>query len=108
VELIGKNQSAVTKTLLDSGATGNLINTQFTKKHHMNIQKLEQSIPVYNIDNTENCNGKIEYFNIVLGTDWLHEHNPEIKWQNFNLKFTRCPDTCHIQGLCTVHAKLSD
>ncbi|KDQ58052.1 hypothetical protein JAAARDRAFT_82576, partial [Jaapia argillacea MUCL 33604] len=35
---------------------------------------------------------------IILGTDWLHEHNPEVEWQDYNLKFTHCPNTCQIKG----------
>ncbi|KDQ58043.1 hypothetical protein JAAARDRAFT_84973, partial [Jaapia argillacea MUCL 33604] len=104
VELIGRNRRAVTKALLDSGATRNLINMTLVKKHQITTHELVTPIPVRNVDNTENKGGEIKnnrfYVtdigddNIILGTDWLHKHNPEVKWQDYNLKFTHCPNTC--------------
>jgi hypothetical protein len=31
---------------------------------------------------------------IILGIRWLIKHNPEIDWENYELKFSRCPTTC--------------
>jgi hypothetical protein len=33
--------------------------------------------------------------NIILGLDWLHEHNPEVDWQTNEVKMSRCPNHCH-------------
>ncbi|KDQ65194.1 hypothetical protein JAAARDRAFT_95269, partial [Jaapia argillacea MUCL 33604] len=33
---------------------------------------------------------------IILGSDWLLEHNPEMDWQSYILEFTRCPESCKI------------
>ena len=35
---------------------------------------------------------------IILGTDWLLEHNPEVDWHAYRLHFTRCPPSCQIKG----------
>ena len=31
---------------------------------------------------------------IILGTNWLHAHNPEVDWALPQLAFTRCPTSC--------------
>jgi hypothetical protein len=32
--------------------------------------------------------------NIILGTDWLKAHNPELDWTTSRLQFSRCLPTC--------------
>ena len=39
------------------------------------------------ITNTEN-------HDILLGTDWLKEHNPSIDWAKNKLRFDCCPPSC--------------
>jgi hypothetical protein len=34
--------------------------------------------------------------NIILGTDWLKAHNPEVNWTMSHLAFMQCPKTCTI------------
>ena len=41
---------------------------------------------------------KIGKEDIILGTDWLLEHNPEVDWHTYRLHFTRCPPSCQIKG----------
>ena len=41
--------------------------------------------------------------NLLLGTDWLQAHNPNINWTKNKLLLNRCPDTCF-----TKHRKLED
>ncbi|KAF9797367.1 hypothetical protein IEO21_10882 [Rhodonia placenta] len=31
---------------------------------------------------------------VIVGLDWLREHNPEIDWEKGSLKLSRCPETC--------------
>ena len=40
---------------------------------------------------------KIGKENIILGTDWLLEHNLEVDWHAYGLHFTRCPPSCQIK-----------
>ena len=107
--------------LLDSGATGQFIDTRFVKEHNLNTRKLPRAIPVYNVDGTLNKSGSIEEeidiiltfknhtekatFAVcdlgdkeaILGHTWLFRHNPEIDWRTGEVLFTRCPSQCHIQ-----------
>jgi hypothetical protein len=32
--------------------------------------------------------------NIILGLDWLREHNPEVDWQTNEVKMSHCPNHC--------------
>ena len=34
---------------------------------------------------------------VILGTNWLLEHNPEVDWHAYGLHFTRCPPSCQIK-----------
>ncbi|OSX55685.1 hypothetical protein POSPLADRAFT_1093241, partial [Postia placenta MAD-698-R-SB12] len=29
---------------------------------------------------------------VIVGLDWLREHNPEINWEEGSLKLSRCPE----------------
>ncbi|KAF9796773.1 hypothetical protein IEO21_10957 [Rhodonia placenta] len=31
---------------------------------------------------------------VIIGLDWLCEHNPEIDWESGSLKLSQCPETC--------------
>ena len=118
--LIGKNRTAAAKALVDSGATGNLINWKFAARHQMKPHKLEKPIPLHNADDSQSevksyvivtmelqdkqgitHREKIEMYaanigqqDIILGTDWLIKHNPEINWETYEIKFSRCPEEC--------------
>jgi hypothetical protein len=83
-------------------------------------------IPVYNVDGTANDAGAItdiadvvlRYKNhsertqlavtllgkqsLILGYNWLHNHNPEINWQTKDIKMSRCPVQC---STCRVEDK---
>ena len=34
---------------------------------------------------------------VILGTNWLLEHNPKVNWHAYGLHFTRCPPSCQIK-----------
>ena len=51
------------KTLLDSGATGLVMSSEFTRKQEFKLRKIENPIYVRNMDGTLNKEGPIE--NIV-------------------------------------------
>ena len=101
--------------LLDSGSTGECINRDYAKSCWFNLVKLEQLIPVYNVDGTPNKAGSItevvslilRYKNhserttfcvtnlgkqkLILGHSWLRKNNPEIDWGMGNVKMSQCP-----------------
>ena len=49
------------EVLLDSGATGLVISSEFAKKQEFKLKKLERLIDVKNIDGSLNKEGPIEY-----------------------------------------------
>jgi len=106
------------KALLDSGATGSLINRDFVRSKGMNTWTLSHNIPVFNIDGSPNEAGQISEVvdvvlrykthsermllavsrlgkqSLILGYDWLKDHNPRIDWEKGEVKMTRCPLRC--------------
>ena len=93
------------KALLDSGAEGVYINANYVQKHQLPLQNLKTPIYPRNVDGTPNKNGAIRHaailrmemgddhkervlflvtdtgnHDILLGTDWLKVHNPNIDW----------------------------
>jgi hypothetical protein len=105
--------------LLDCGAAGLFIDGNFMKMKNLMTRKLSQPVNVYNVDGTPNEAGKVSEVwktvlryrdhsehaifvvtclgkqNIILGLDWLHEHNPEVNWQMNEVKMSCCPNHCH-------------
>ena len=106
------------EVLLDSGATGLVMSSEFAKKQDFKLKKLERPIQVRNIDGSFNREGPIEnmvevniYYQehrermeidviggqkwlVILGMPWLAHHNPEIDWRTGEVKMTRCPEEC--------------
>jgi len=103
------------EALLDCGVTRSLINRDFVCSKGMNTQTLSHNIPVFNVNGSPNEAGQIsEVVNVVLrykthskrmllaifrlgkqslilGYDWLKDHNPRIDWEKGEVKMTRCP-----------------
>jgi hypothetical protein len=111
------------RALLDSGAEGIIIDYAFAKKNKLTLQDLVRPIPVRNIDGTMNQQGVVHHttiqtihveslankyhqersklyvtalgdHNLILGTDWLKAHNPEVDWATPHLAFTHCLPSC--------------
>jgi predicted aspartyl protease len=107
-----------TQALIDCGATGCFIDIEWAKLNNIPTRPLTKPIPVYNVDGTVNDAGTItdianvilRYENhsertqlavtrlgkqsMILGYNWLHNHNPEINWQTKDVKMSRCPLQC--------------
>jgi len=106
------------KALLDSGATGSFIDRDFVHSKGMNTRTLSHNIPVFNVDGSPNEAGQISEVvdvvlqykthsermllaisglgkqNLILGYDWLKDHNPKIDWEKGEVKITCCPLRC--------------
>ncbi|KAI0060484.1 hypothetical protein BV25DRAFT_1790831, partial [Artomyces pyxidatus] len=97
--------------LLDSGAEGIVMHPDYAKSHNLAIKELAKPYPVCNIDNkslklklslleklqmrysyheeiAEFFLANIGLFDIILGTDWLEAHNPEINWVTHEVDMT--------------------
>jgi hypothetical protein len=114
--------------LIDSGATGLIINQQFVLKNALWFDCVDKPFKMQGFnDSTYVCKyktdltleisdeegrthqeksrfyvGDLGNTDIVLGTDWLIEHNPEIDWKKYTVKMTRCPERCCTQPPITI------
>jgi hypothetical protein len=115
-----------TQALIDCGATGCFIDIEWAKLNNVPTHPLTKPILVYNVDGTANDAGAItdiadvilRYENhsertqlavtclgkqsLILGYNWLRNHNPEINWQTEDVKMSRCPLQC---STCRVEDK---
>jgi hypothetical protein len=115
-----------TQALIDCGATGCFIDIEWAKLNNIPTRPLRNPIPVYNVDSTANDAGMItdiidiilQYQNhsehtqlavthlgkqsMILGYNWLCNHNPEINWQTKDVKMSRYPQQC---STCRVEDK---
>jgi len=106
------------KALLDCRATGSLIDRDFVRLKGMNTRTLSHNILVFNVDGFPNEAGQISEVvdvvlrykthskrmllavsrlrkqNLILGYDWLKDHNPKIDWEKGEVEMTRCPLRC--------------
>jgi len=112
------------KALLDCGATRSLIDRDFVRSKGMNTRTLSHNIPVFNVDSSPNEAGQISEVvdvvlcykthsermllavsglrkqNLILGYNWLKDHNSQIDWEKGEVEMTRCPFRC--EGGCTL------
>ena len=118
VSPVNTGHPLVVDSLLDSGATGMLIDVEFVRAEKLQTHHLLCAIPVYNIDGASNEAGSIKEevdlicaygdhteqatfsvtslgcLAIILGHTWLVKHNPEINWHTGEVKMTHCPELC--------------
>jgi len=106
------------EALLDYRATRSLIDRDFVRSKGMNTWTLSHNIPVFNVDGFPNEAGQISEVvdivlcykthsermllaisglgkqNLILGYDWLKDHNPKINWEKREVEMTHCPLHC--------------
>jgi len=106
------------EALLDCRATRSLIDRDFVCSKGMNTQTLSHNILVFNVNGSPNEAGQISevvdvvfYYkthsermllavselgkqSLILGYDWLKDHNPRIDWEKGEVEMTRCPLRC--------------
>jgi len=118
LERIDTQEGITVEALLDSGATGLVMSSDFAKKQGFKLKKLERPMQVRNVDGSFNKEGPIEnmvevniYYQghrermeidviegqkwkVILGMLWLARHNLEIDRRTREVKMTRCPEEC--------------
>src|SRR6202043_3982518 len=101
-----------------SGCTNCFMDLEWAKKVGLEPAPLQNPITMYNVDGTQNKDGKIWFgidllvrvgdhqeqihfllgktqsHMVILGHDWLKRHNPEINWVKAEVKLTHCPSPC--------------
>lgn len=99
------------KALIDSGAEGIFLDRKFAAANKIPRQELSGTVPVYNVDGTENSSGGITHItalemqaqthkenlrfyitdlggsDVILGLPWLEKHNPDIDWRSKEVSF---------------------
>jgi hypothetical protein len=115
-----------TRSLVDCGATGLFMDTEWACANNVTTCTLTRPIPVYNVNGTPNEGGAIREIadvilqynghaertqfvitqlgkqSMILGFTWLCEHNPEINWQTKEVRMLHCPARCNT---CRLDAK---
>jgi hypothetical protein len=126
IESMDTTVKRCTQALIDCSATGCFIDIKWAKLNNIPTCPLTKPIPVYNVNSTANdasaitdianvilcyenhsehtqlavtCLGKQS---LILGYNWLCNHNPEINWQTKDVKMSRCPLQC---STCRVEDK---
>jgi len=106
------------KALLDSRATRSFIDRNFVHLKGINTRTLSCNIPVFNVDGSPNEAKQISEVvdillrykthsermllavsglgkqSLILGYNWLKDHNPKIDWEKEEVKMTHCPLQC--------------
>ena len=119
LERIDMQEEIMMEALLDSGAMGLVMSSEFARKQGFKLKKLERPINIRN--GSFNKEGLIEnivevniYYQghrerteidviggqkwtVILGMLWLAHYNPEIDWRMREVKMTRCPEECEKQ-----------
>jgi len=118
LERINMQEGITVEALLDSGAMGLVMSSEFARKQGFKLKKLDGPIYVRNVDGLLNKEGPIEHmvevniyyqghrermeidviggqkWTVILEMLWLARHNPEIDWRIGEVKMTRCPKEC--------------
>ena len=118
LERLDMQERVTVEVLLDSGATGLVMSSEFAKKQGFKLKKLERLMNIRNVDGSLNKERLIEYtvevniyyqgyrekmeidmiggqkWTVILDMPWLAFHNPEINWRIGEVKIMRCPEEC--------------
>ena len=118
LERIDTQKGIMVEALLDSGATGLVMSSEFARKQGFKLKKLERPMNVRNVDESLNKERPIEntvkvniYYQghrerteidvireqkwtVILEMPWLACHNPEIYWRTREAKIMRCLEEC--------------
>jgi len=118
LERIDMQKGITVEALLDSGAMGLVMSSEFARKQSFKLKKLERPIQMRNVDGSFNKEEPIEntvevniYYqghrerteidviggqkwSVILGMPWLACHNPKIDWRTGEVKMMRCPEEC--------------
>ena len=118
LERIDTQKGITMEALLDSGETGLVMSSEFTREQGFKLKRLERLMHVRNMDGLLNKDGPIEHtvkvniyyqghwerteinvirgqkWMVILGMPWLACHNPEIDWKTGEVKMTRCSEEC--------------
>jgi len=118
LERIDTQEGITVEVLLDSGATGLVMSSEFAKKQGFKLKKLERPMQVRNMDGSFNKEELIEntvevniYYQghrermeidviggqkwkVILEMLWLARYNLEINWRTGEVKMMRCPEEC--------------
>jgi len=106
------------KALLDCRATGSFIDRDFVHSKRINTRTLSWNISVFNVNGSSNeaeqitevidivlrykthCKrmllavSRLRKQSLILGYDWLKDHNPKIDWEKREVEITRCLLRC--------------
>ena len=118
IETLHSLKGLTVAALLDTGATNGFISERLVEEKGLETEPLAVPVPGYNADSTPNKNGRITHIvrlrltvqdhtevfpfavtdtgknDIIIGFNWLQQHNPEINWAEGSLSFSRCPAAC--------------
>ena len=102
LERVDTQEGITVEVLLDSGATGLVMSSEFTRKQGFKLKKLERLMNIRNVDKSLNKEKSIEHtvevsiyfkehrermeidviggqkWTVILGMSWLARHNLEI------------------------------
>ena len=116
LERIDTQEGITVEALLDNGATGLVMSSEFARKQRFKLKKLDRLMYIRNMDSLLNKEKLIEHtvevniyyqghrerteidviggqkWMVILGMPWLACHNPEIDWKTGEVKMTRCPE----------------
>jgi hypothetical protein len=118
VETLDSGALLRSSALLDSGAEGLFLDTEWVCSNNISTKQLCTPIPVYNVDGTLNESGVITEVadlllqhkghtkqalfaitqlgtqQMILGFSWLKKHNPEVNWQTKTIQLSHYPESC--------------
>jgi len=116
LERINIQEGIMVEALLDSGATGLVMSSEFARKQGFKLKKLDRPMYVKNVNSSLNKEGPIKHmvevniyyqghrerteidviggqkWKVILRMPWLAHYNPEIDWRTGEVKITRCPE----------------